>query len=130
MGDLGTEVVHIGLVAMMGNASANLFVEVSIVNDYLRIALCLRAVFFQITESFKKIAMSSLTDLPDMEIYTNLIVFASARILQERDVYRPSRQITLGVNRGQVVPNSRWNSSRSRCEAVTIRSIRRKAFWL
>ena len=28
MGDLGTEVVHIGLVAMMGNASANLFVDV------------------------------------------------------------------------------------------------------
>jgi NAD(P) transhydrogenase len=27
MGDLGTEVVHIGLVAMMGNASANLFVD-------------------------------------------------------------------------------------------------------
>jgi NAD(P) transhydrogenase len=27
VGDLGTEVVHIGLVAMMGNASANLFVD-------------------------------------------------------------------------------------------------------
>jgi NAD(P) transhydrogenase len=27
MGDLGTEVVHIGLVAMMGNASAHLFVD-------------------------------------------------------------------------------------------------------
>jgi NAD(P) transhydrogenase len=27
MGDLATEVVHIGLVAMMGNASANLFVD-------------------------------------------------------------------------------------------------------
>ena len=27
MGDLGTDVVHIGLVAMMCNASANLFVD-------------------------------------------------------------------------------------------------------
>jgi hypothetical protein len=74
--------------------------------------------------------MSSSTDLPDMETYTNLIVLAPARILQEWGVYRPSQQIMLGVNRGQVVPDSRWNSPRSRYEAVTIRSIRRKAFWL
>jgi hypothetical protein len=74
-----------------------------------------------------------------MEAYINLIVLEPALILQERGVYRPNQQLTPGVNRGQVASlwtqrenllDSRRNSSRSRYAAVTIRSIRKKAFWL
>ena len=91
MGDLGTEVVHIGLVAIMGNASANLFVDACLNSPTLGML-------------YKTATLNALQNAPP---------FRKACLIERRSVKTSTSGAPVMASDSAPETNLKWNNGQS-----------------